>query len=433
MKLHAVKSPSSSFRWTLCHASVKRTIAANKARESNAAADRGTIQHDLAEHCLRDSDDTFLEQHVGTRAIVTNRGEVNYAPADSSFYQDGHIVSDDMADAVHRYVDYIRQLALGGDLYVEERLSIEHITSEPDAKGTSDTVIDYGDSGCIADAKFGFDRVMASYEFVGDLFAFGPKAMHGRDVRFPNPQLVMYADAARLKYGAKWKKLTIIIVQPHLNHIDEYTMPVEDFAIWVQWIREQADACEGPNPRVLPGEKQCQWCPAFPCAEANELALQTAIDDFEDKPREVVVHKFNLGKMKRLVPYVRMWADAVESRVYAELSQGRPIEGFKLIDGDMGDRAWKDIDKVRATLASFGLPTTDYIVEKVISPVVTEKMVLRKRRTPNKKLTQDQWTQLQELITREPGAPKVVPDTDPRPAKVIDPLADFDDNTEFFQ
>ena len=426
VKFHARKSPSGSPRWTICHASLRRTAALVSERKSNAAADWGTIAHDLSEHCLRDGTDGFLQLRMGTRAEVQSDGLVIYAPAESAFCPNGHIVDDEMADCVMKYVDFVRQMALGGDLFVEERLSIEHITGEPGAKGTSDAVICYPEELCIIDLKGGFQRVMASYPFEGDLFEYGPP--HLRGYPFPNTQAVMYAEAVRhdREMFYDFKQVRIIIVQPRLNHIDEHVMRMDEFAEWVEWIREQARLADGPDPRVVPGEKQCQWCEAFPCPEAQQLALSVAVDDFDqinEPPREA----YELSRAKRLAPLVRMWADAVESRVHAELAAGRAVPGWKLVEGDLGDRQWASDESVRKTFADMGLKPEQYLNFKTISPAAVDKMVRRSKRSENKPLSVDQWERLQPLIAeRQQGGPKVVPDSDPRSALVINPADDFD-------
>lgn len=432
IKIHAKRSPSSSIRWTICHGAYQREQALGlRARESSLAADSGTTMHDIGEHILKDGTDQYAELRRGTKARVDEDGVVLYAPANSSFAKDYPIaVDDDLVDGALTYADFVRKLVMGGGkLLVEQRLSISHITGEQGAKGTSDTVILFPDEICIVDLKGGYDRVFASYPFRGDYFKYGPKEQQLKalfkpdDIRFPNPQLVMYASAALNAYPGPYKRVRIIIVQPRLDHIDEHVMSMEDFNEWVQWISEQSTACEQPNPRVVPGVKQCQYCAVFPCQEANNLALQTAVDDFEDKPK--APDRSRLGELKRLVPFVRMWCDAVDSRVQAELTTGNPVDGFKLVQGDQGDRQWSSEPLAELELMGMGLSDSDFLTRKLVGPAAIEKMVLRKRKTPNKKLTLDQWEQLQTLITRAPGGPKVVPDTDPRPALVVDPTSDF--------
>lgn len=447
VKLHARKSPSGSVRWAICHASLQREKAvAAPGRKSTPAADWGTVAHDLGEHCLK-LGDAFVEQRRGCRVRVLEDGTCVYAPVGTSFYEDSPIVVDDeMIDAVMTYVEFVRKLALGGELHVEQRLSIEHMTGEDGAAGTTDAGIVFPDELCVIDAKFGFDRVLASYPLERELFEFAPDEMKTRrlfddSVKMPNTQLTMYAEAMRkeLEFFHEFKRIRLIVVQPRLGHIDEYVMDMADFDVWVQWIREQAAATESDNPRVVPGEKQCKYCEAFPCPEAQAMVLQSAFDDFdsiEDDPKPRVAPARELGRLKRIVPLVRMWCDSIESRVHAELTAGREVDGWKLVDGDMGDRKWASEEQARDRLAKAGLTRDEYLNSKVISPAQAEKLVVGKRKNPNKKLTADQWDDLQTLIRRDQGAPKVVPSNDPRPAVAVNHADDFDvidgDNSDFF-
>ena len=121
---HAILSPSSAPRWLHCPGSV--ALHAQFTDSGSADAAEGTAAHTLAEKCLVSS--TNADEHIGM-VIPTD-----YAPFK---------VDDDMADAVQRYVDYVRQVVAGcnGELRIEQRLSIEHLTGEQGAHGTSDAVI----------------------------------------------------------------------------------------------------------------------------------------------------------------------------------------------------------------------------------------------------------------------------------------------------
>lgn len=430
IKLHAKRGPSGASRWAFCHASTERE-AGMPWTPSGAAADWGTVAHDLSEGCLSKGDD-YLQTRLGSSGHVDDKGRVTYLPADRN---GGHLVDDEMADCVERYVDHIRKVSMGGELFVEQRLSIEHITGEKGAKGTSDAVVLFPDEIYVGDLKGGYERVNASYPLEGHRYIYAPKVMRERsvfeEVRVPNLQGLMYAEAARHQHdpaGTRFKRVRIAIIQPRLNHIDEFVMPIEDFAIWVEWVKEQAKAAVQPNPRAVVSESTCKWCKAFPCKDAQNLALQTALDDFEDAPRDL--SKIDLGKVKELVPVIRMFCDAVENAVREDLKAGKPVPGWKLVEGDLGDRKWADDADVRKAFSSLGLTPEQYLTSKTISPAQAEKLVKTKR-AADKPLTGEQWESLQALIApRQLGAPKVVPDSDPRPSLVIDHFGD--DTSDFF-
>ena len=430
IKLHAEKSASGSFRWAICHASVQRQRGKPDGGGS-MAAHKGTVTHDLGEKCLKDKSTVSLSLAHGKKARVERDGTVTYLPA--GLTEPALVDVDDSVVAwVESYISFVNDLALGGELMIEESLSIEHITGEDGAKGTTDVGVLFPDEVAIADLKTGFVKVHAAYPFEGDLFRFGPEAMRlrhadGEPIRWPNPQLVIYADSLieTVRFFRDIKRVRLIVFQPSINWTDEYTIPIEDFDVWVQWLREQALATEQPDARAVPGEKQCQYCRAFPCKDAEQLALDTAVDDFVQEPAARVPDRLNLGKLKGMVPFIRMFADRVDALVQSELRAGVPVDGWKLVEGDMGDRKWSDEATARSLLGQW-LPQDEYLVTKVITPTKVSDMVINTRASAKRKLSKDQWQSLQTLITRAPPGLKVVPESDPRAAQTPGMTDDFE-------
>lgn len=439
-KQHAYLSSSGSPYWSLCHARPRREEGLPD--NSSQATDDGTVMHDLSERCLKAGDDITLSQALGKDAFVQGNGTVLYCmPKDDGL---GTRIDDEFVEHTQAYVDFVRKMAMGGELLVEERLSIEHITGEPDAKGTSDSVIIFPDELCIIDLKGGFKKVFAKYKLEGIHFSTAPSSVQ-QDAIFgngsgykPNTQLLMYAEAAREVHSVfhDFKRVRIIICMPRIGFVDEHVMDMDEFATWVQWVREQAEATRQPDAKAFPHEDVCSYCKAFPCPEAEAAALQTALGDFDDLDNApnlpipdatTTSGGYELGRLKRKTPFLRMFCDAIDAKVHGELAQGRAVDGWKMVLGDEGDRAWIDNKKADSLLGEFGLTRDERTVSKVISPAQAEKLVKGKRASPNKKLTKDQWDALQAFISRSPAAPKVVPADDPRPARMANPADDFDD------
>jgi len=127
---HARLSPSSSERWINCPASP--AVAASYPPSSSEFADEGTAAHTLASWCLE-----------GDKDAAAFLGRLIEVPSREGGQPRRFEVDEEMAGYVQEYVDETREWLQfdGARLFVEQRLSIEHVTGEPGATGTSDAVI----------------------------------------------------------------------------------------------------------------------------------------------------------------------------------------------------------------------------------------------------------------------------------------------------
>lgn len=439
VKQHARLGASGAHRWTICHVSPR--LEDGKPDNAKDAARIGTICHDLGEQCLKVGDDVMLSFALGKNALVDKKGLVVYR-APGTYPDGGHEVTDKMVGWAGSYIDFIRKLVMGGGkLRVEARLSIEHITDEPDAMGTSDSVILFPEEICIADLKCGFKRVPAKKRLEGIDLERAPErfkiAAGFSEVLKPNVQLVMYAEAAIEEMRkddpaafAKIKRVRYIVVQPPLDFVDEHVVSLEDHADWVQWIREQAAMTRSPFAHAYPGAEQCQYCKAYPCPEAESAALMAAFDSFEalDAERLRRPSVDELPKIKKLLPMLRDYCDYIDGRIYGELSAGRPVAGYKLVAGEQGDRKWVSEVVVRDTLLEQGVAEGDiYTPRKVKSPAQIEEMT----RGSTRKVSKAVFEELKANITRaQPSGSKVVEAGDARPAVSFNITAGFEFDNE---
>lgn len=416
---HAKLSPSSSPRWTLCAAAPSREDGC--VDESSEFADWGTVAHDLSEKRLKSSDDTLLDMYKGKWALVDAAGDVTYFP---NMPETGsvHLIDDEMLECAIEYTQFVLKLAQGGELMVEQRLSIEHITGEPDAKGTSDSVILFPKEICIIDLKGG----MGVKVFASEAIEPSYPDERGALTRKPNTQLLMYGDSALEEFGmfGDFERVRLIVVQPRLGHVDEFVMDIEEHRAWVQWVRERAEATRQPNAPALPGEKQCQFCKAkATCPELQQLVFAEALGDFDSLEdadvRNVETHE--LGAVYAKIDLIKGFCKAIEERAYSELDAGKPVIGYKLVDGKAGNRAWSDKGKVVTLLKSFKLKSEQiYKPEEVVTPPTVEKLLKKKP---------DQWEQVQALIVRPPSTPTIAKESDPRPPISRNHADDFEDES----
>lgn len=389
MALHAELSPSSAHRWAACPGSV--AMCRGIPNTSSEFAAWGTAAHALAEICLNDQFEP-----------VAFLGEV--------LKDTTARVDQEMVDCVAEYVAVVRNLAAGGALLVEQRVSIEHITSEPGAGGTSDAVIFQPGEMAIVDLK------------------------GGRGVRVDaveNKQLLMYASGALrdLDLTGDIERVRMVIVQPRLGHVSEWVIPVAELHERIEAIRQAALVARSDDAPRSPSADACRFCLAkASCPELRNQVMATIADDFVDCTQPIapqIQHRIDadmdnliLANCLAAVELVQGWCKAIEERAFEQLAAGLPVPGYKLVSGRRGSRAWRDEDEAEQALKSMRLKSDEMYQRKVITPTAAEKLL---KDSPRK------LARLQGLVTQAEGRPVIAPQTDKREAiTVAASAADFD-------
>lgn len=387
MTTHALLSPSGAHRWMQCSASVP--LNQREPDTSSIYANEGIAAHELAA--------TVLHNKAKTADFL---GKIFTVDSDE------FVVDSDMANYVQQYIDYV-QNSKGIILGIEETIDISNITNEKNAKGTADAVICNEDELIIVDLKFGKGR---------QVYAEG------------NQQLQIYALGILEKYSLifNFKNVRMAIVQPRLNHIDEWICSVEQLNEFKQDVQNAAKKCQEaviyfkkhsglPSKYFAPSESACVFCKAKPtCQALAEFVTSTVADTFInlDQPvrpqlQEKLLQELDndvLGNLMSSIDLIEDWCRSIRAKVEKELLFGKSVTGFKLVEGRKGNRTWQDEKKIIDLVKQFGIEDSKVFKSSLITPAAMEKIV-----------DKEQWIFLQELVTQNAGKPSVAPQTDKRP------------------
>ena len=432
MPNHAFNSPSGMPAAMLCNAKPWREQPFPES--TNASADEGTAAHFLQEQCLEKG--VEASHFIGTRIQVKD--------GKTEFHTSGQWpVGIDFAHEVQKSLDVIYSLAEGATIYPEQTLSIEFITGEQGATGTSDVIIVKGKTLICADLKFGRGV---------QVFAEG------------NEQLLMYGASAVADFDAlgEIEEIELHILQPRLNHFDCWKLSITEMDERIEEIRQVSKRIlAGPEGlTAVPGDKQCRFCKASAtCPERTDFTLQLITDTFTDLDKGFIqvsmiqaekllaqafdvkpaaVEYDDLGTFTVKKPNIRPSLEAAEAklpdasdeRLATLMDAADMIEGFakavraeverrllagkftdaryKLVEGRQGARSWTSEEEAEATLKAMRLKVDQMYDFKLISPTTAEKVL--KEANPRK------WNKLQPLIGRSDGKPSVAPASDKRPA-----------------
>lgn len=445
MGYHAKLSPSSAYRWSSCTASVGATEGIPN--EGNDAARNGTCCHQIAAEVLELGDlGLDLQDYLGRTMHFWIHPESDSSGEDwAENFEDTRglplevvasvKVTQDMLDAVAVYVKYVRDVhaLTGGFLEIEQRVPIGQFTGEEGATGSADAIIVAEPVFRVVDGKFGrlpvaaFDWIEPpGYDVVTGESTPGKKR--------PNLQMACYALGALHKFGSVGvTHVTMTIVQPYIDHIEEYTCTVEELREVEAFLRDAARRTR-TKPEFKPGYHECHFCLAKGnCQAQTAWVLNHAFEGFDDGPQDVdkavpkPIVENQLGSLFEIVPAVRDWCEAIDSMILAKLKAGETVmnnrgQRYKLVAGKMGARAWTEPERVELYLKRMRLKRTQMFNETLISPTDAEK--LAKVKKPKKGETpvppvigEKQWMSLQKFIRQRDGkdAPVVVLETDPRP------------------
>lgn len=290
-------------RWAVCPGSVALSRTAPE-QPASADAEAGTLAHEKGA--------TWLETNVRP-----------------DFGDD-----DEMMEAVRLYVDtvWFDVAQRGTKLFVEHKFDLSAV--HPGCFGTADAVIvaPYGNAG---HGKTTRKLYVYDFKYGAGVFV---KVEDNRQLLYYALGAVMTLPEVAAIGGVE--EVEMVIVQPRCAGSDgqkvrRWCVPVEDVYMFAAELQTAAEATEQPNAPLVAGD-HCRWCPALViCPQVIEARNAAAAEEFTPKAaayQKALIDPQELSRLKKLVPVLKDWCEAVDKLAYAEALAGRPVPGFKLVD-----------------------------------------------------------------------------------------------------
>lgn len=357
VRAHAILSASSADRWLACPPSARLNEQIPDERSEFAAY--GTAMHELAERAL----------------IADRQAHEIEGPYDH-----------EQRDAVQVYLDYVR--AIPGERMIETRLSFEKWVMQ--GFGTCDAIVIDDGHMTVVDLK------------------------GGKGVRVDaddNAQLKLYALAAFDAYDPIWgplHKVKLAIVQPRLDHIDEWEISTADLLDWAENTVKPIAALAWEGLGEFSSGDHCQFCKVrHTCRTRAEVNLAIAKDEMgEWCPPAANLSDAELAHLYPKLDGLVRWANDLSAYCLTRAEAGTRFDGLKLVEG-RSNRCIVDgkDDEVIERLREQGLDDFEFMTQKLAGITALEKLLGKKEFAEL----------LGDVVIKPSGKPTLVVATDKRP------------------
>ena len=366
-RAHALLSASSSERWMMCPASA--SLNERYPREDTAFTLEGTAAHEVAEVCARR---LVLGEDISLEDITE---------------ADPEKFNDEMWRHGQAYAEYIAEHCTPDTtIMLEQRVDFSKWV--PEGFGTADCILLTGDTMDVIDYKYG-----QGVEVSAD----------------NNSQMQLYGLGALCEYGFVYevKNVRLHIFQPRKDNISMWETTAEHLELFGKWAKKCAEEALGDNPRMCAGMHHCKFCKhAGHCPELARTCFEVASQGDTLAPDPLSMTPEAMAYVLAADAMIKAWLKAVNAAALTDMQNGKEIPGFKVVEGKLGNRKWTDEQKVIDKLEKdTDLEEIDIYNLTLKSPADFDKLLGKKKAAEL----------LGKFISRAPGAPTIVPETDKRP------------------
>ena len=381
-RAHASLGASKASQWLACTPSIR--LGEQYEETTSVFAKEGTFMHELSELYLS------YELKQMTKAQFNKKLKE---------MKQNEFFNSEIEQAVQTYVDFATEKmneakATSKDplILIEEKVDFSPWV--PDAFGTGDVILIYGDRLEVIDLKGGKGVKVSAVE---------------------NPQMRLYALGALNNFGVLYdtQKILMTVVQPRLDNISTDEMEVDELLEWAETVvKPRAELAFKGEGDFMAGE-HCRFCKVkATCRARAEENLKLACMDFQNPPLltdDEVVEV--LTSMDQLMSWAK---DVQEYALNMALDENKQWPGMKLVEG-RGSRKYSDENAIVEALTNAGY-SSDVIYKKSVNTITTLEKEL------GKKVFNEL---IGSLLTKAPGKIKLVPEDDKRGEVKASPEADF--------
>jgi hypothetical protein len=309
----------------------------------------------------------------------------------------------------------------------ERRIEIGKWCGLPEGElwGTADLILVTPKTLTIADAKFG-QRIVSPDSIQLKAYAVGAGSLLADNIGGFLPEF----------RGVR--EVELVILQPTAKDlVSSKTYPLEAMMDWATEVGDVVRATKDSAAELSPGD-HCVFCPASTSCPARNGAAMGAIQDMfavigepgpaaepVDAPHSAgsppleevsrlagidptTLDADQLGRILDLAPVVEALFKDLRKRAEAMLKEGKPVDGWKLVEGRRAREWVQDPDATLAVLRSLGLKAEEIWKKELQTPAALDKIIAAsgvKRRI----------TKFGELWKWKEGKPTLAPESSPEP------------------